>query len=466
MLYSRRGFLGGAVGCLGALAAPAVLAATVPRLRFGVLSDIHIGGRTEAPERLAFALRWLDAHGADAVLSPGDIAHHGYLAEIEKFAALWHAQFPNGRAKDGRKVKLMISTGNHDAWEGKGRLFDGDTTARTWKRLFNETFEPVWCKEVKGYTFIGAQWPTYKPDLEGYMAKVGPTLDRAKPFFYCQHEHPLNTCHEEGAKGAEDKGQSVRALSPYPNAVAFSGHSHFALSDERSVWQGAFTSIGSGCLHEGGLAFGYDNCSAFWHAPSKKNNIMAPLNDKEAAWGGDPDGACFLFVEVFDGFLVVHRRSAVFDDVIGPAWTVPVPSQAGGPLDFARRAAARTAPAFPDGAVAKATYCPKGHSLESKWRAGEPCVSVDFPAASASDGCRVFTYEITVRAGDKVVKKGRFFAPDFALPASRAPQPCTMLFAAKDLPAGTPLSFEIVPRECFGKTGRAIYVSNVVCTAV
>ena len=433
----------------------AVSALGTPRLRFGVLSDIHIGGRKEAPVRLAFALRWLDAHGADAVLSPGDIAHNGFVWQIEKFAELWKAQFPNGRAKDGRKVELMISTGNHDAWEGKGRLFDGDTAARTWKRLFNETFEPVWRKEVKGYTFIGAHWPTCHPDIEGFMSGVGPTLDRSKPFFYCQHEHPLDTCHGDFSNGC-DKGQSVRALSPYPNAVAFSGHSHCAVSDERTVWQGAFTSIGSGCLHEGGLAFGYDNCSAFWHSPSKTGNIMAPLNDREQAWGGDPDGACFLFVEVFDDFIIVHRRSSIADEAIGPAWTVPIPARAGGPFDFARRTTTRTPPEFPADAVAKATFCPRGHALESKWRAGEPCVAVDFPAARACDGCRVFTYEITARVGDKVVKKGRIFAPDFALPVSHPSLLGTILFARKDLPTGEDLTFDIVPRECFGKIGRAI----------
>ena len=48
MELTRRGFLAGA----GAAAfPPGVLAAAEPDLRFGVLSDVHIGGKPDAAER-------------------------------------------------------------------------------------------------------------------------------------------------------------------------------------------------------------------------------------------------------------------------------------------------------------------------------------------------------------------------------------------------------------------------------
>ena len=46
-----------------------------------------------------------------------------------------------------------------------------------------------------------------------------------------------------------DKGIATKTLSNYPNAIAFSGHSHYSLTDERSIWQGAFTSIGQSSLY-------------------------------------------------------------------------------------------------------------------------------------------------------------------------------------------------------------------------
>lgn len=466
---SRRAFLGSGLATLGGVLVPrSVWANEAPRLRFGVITDVHIGGRKEAPQRLETALRWLDARGIDAVLCTGDVAHSGQIYQMEAFAKIWYTVFP----KAGRKVELMISTGNHDAWEmglakqseenkRKNWLFYKDNAARTWKRLFNEDWAPVWRKEVKGYTFIGAQWPTFKPDLEGFMKEHGKEFDPTKPFFFGQHEHPKDTCHGVYACG-NDQGQSVRALSPFPNAVAFSGHSHCTVADERAVWQGAFTSIGVGCLHEGGLEFGYDNCSAFWH-PSSKTNLMAPLNDAAAQWGGDPDGGCFLYVEVFEKHLMVHRRSSVYDRDIGPAWYVPVPV-ADKTFDPTTRASTRVAPQFAKDATLKVEVCPKGHALESRVRKGEPCVHVTIPNAEpgpsrserAPWGSRVFTYDVAAVCEGKEIVKGKVFAAGFSLPLEEANRPTDWLVSLKDLPQGKDVVFTATPRECFGKAGDSL----------
>ena len=158
---------------------------------------------------------------------------------------------------NGERVELMISTGNHDidAWGGRWKNFiEEDMLAqrlnykgnleKTWRRLFNQEWELVWRREVKGYTFIGAQWSSLNPPIGEYLRAHAAELRGTKPFFYCQHEHPKGTCHGKYSMG-DDRGESVRALSPFPNAVALTGHSHCAISDERTVWQGAFTSIGA-----------------------------------------------------------------------------------------------------------------------------------------------------------------------------------------------------------------------------
>ena len=116
MNISRREFAGGLLGAGGFWALKGLADDGEPLLRFGVLSDIHIGGRKAAPVRLEFALKWLAARNVDAVLSPGDIAHSGLISEMERFASVWYRVFPGNRGPDGREVKLMISTGNHDAW--------------------------------------------------------------------------------------------------------------------------------------------------------------------------------------------------------------------------------------------------------------------------------------------------------------------------------------------------------------
>ena len=465
MNCSRRFFIGGVGAALGdwALPASAFAAPDAPSLRFGVISDVHIGGRKEAPERLRFTLKWMEAHGVEAVLCAGDIAHTGLIRQMEEFAAIWHSVFPDGKASDGRKVELMISTGNHDIAANWVKLSDAEARARKfcyrdnpqriWDRLFGETWDLVWRKEVKGFTFIGAQWQTLDPPIERYMKEHAKEIDPARPFFFCQHGHPQGTCHR-GLADCFDDGRAVRALSPFPNAVAFTGHSHCTLADERAVWQGAFTSIGAGCLHEGGYNFDYANAGAFWH-PSGKKHLMRPLNDPDA-WGGDPQGGCFEVVDVYADRLVVRRRSSVCDLPIGPDWIVPVPSRKGAPFDFAVRAATRSAPQFAKDAAVKVAVCPKGHPLENAAHAGEPCVHVSFPNARPVDGCRAFEYVVTAAVDGKPLRKLRFMAAGGARPEARSDLPTDCLFAAKDLPADREIVFSVVPRECFGKEGRPL----------
>ena len=490
MAISRRGFVGGALafgvgGWMPQAAASARGDTRPPMLRFGVVSDVHIGGKPDAAERLEKALRWLASKNVDAVLCPGDIAHSGNIRELEAFADVWRQVFPgNGEwgTGNGERVELMISTGNHDVepWGGRWKNFTEekmlaerfnyrDNLEKTWRRLFGQKWELIWRREVKGYTFIGSQWSSLNPPIEKYMKENAAAFDSGKPFFYCQHAHPKGTCHT-GSSGV-DKGESVRALSPFPNAVAITGHSHYAISDERTVWQGAFTSIGAGCLHEGFGGFEYDNVSAFWH-PSARRNLMASLADPRP-WGGDARAGCCELFEVFDDHLVVHRQSVEFGRPIGPAWVVPIPAKKGGPFDFARRTAWReahgAAPQFAAGAKVTARFCPTGHLLESAAHRGEPCVYVTFPRAQTVKGSRVFDYmvEATVVDGTSVGRAARplaaengivrkLIAAGFAYPEENADIPGECLFSAAELRKGSPVRFAVTPRDCFGLCGRPL----------
>ena len=476
MEISRRGFVGGALafGTLGGSRCRATVAdarqRVPPKLRFGVMSDVHIGGKPDAEATLEKALRWFAAENVDAVLCPGDIAHSGLIDELEKFAAVWYRVFPDGKAADGHKVELMIATGNHDvdAWGGRWKNFSEeelrahclnykDNPERTWQRLFGQKWEVIWRREVKGYTFIGSQWSSLNPPIEEYMRKNAATFDPTKPFFYSQHAHPKGTCHGAYSMG-DDHGESVRALSPFPNAVAITGHSHCAISDERTVWQGAFTSIGGGCLHEGAGGFNYDNVTAFWH-PSSRKRLMASLADPKP-WGGDAKGGGCELVEVYDQHLVVHRQSVVFGCPIGPAFVVPLPARKDGPFDFARRAAHRAAPQFAADAKIAAKFCPNGHALEIDARKGEPCIYVTFPRAKTVKGSRVFDYmvEACPDGGKPVTRK--LIAAGFAYPEAYADIPGECLFSVKELPVGKPIRLTVTPRDCFGLAGKPL-VKNI-----
>ena len=471
MMVTRRSFIGGAAAFgLSSGAAPRMALAmpsAKPKLRFGVLSDVHVGGKPDAEATAERVLRRLAAEEVDAVLCPGDIAHSGLIGELEKFAVVWRKVFEG----DGKRTELMIATGNHDvdAWGGRWNNFTAeemdarrfnwkDNPRTTWRRLFDQEWELVWRREVKGFTFIGAQWSSLNPPLGEYFRTHAAELRGPKPFFYCQHAHPKGTCHGAYSMG-DDRGESVAALSPFPNAVALTGHSHCAISDERTVWQGAFTSIGAGCVHEGAGGFDYDNVTAYWH-PSFRKKLMGSMADPQS-FGGDAKGGGFELVEVWDDHLVVHRLSAAFMRPIGPAWTVPVPARPGGSFDFSLRAARRTAagavPQFAADAKIAAEFCPKGHALEGAGRRGEPCIHVSFPRARTVKGSRVFDY-IVESAADGLPSPvaSRIVAAGFAYPEECADLPGECLFSAADLPHDRQVRFTVTPRDCFGLAGRPL----------
>ena len=290
---TRREFLrfsaGGFAASWAMFHATALAEAVAPRppLRLGGVSDIHIrnngktannyvGGTTGT---FRAALQYFRDKRVDAVVIAGDMADKGLDTHLLAVAEAWYSVFPDDKYPDGRPVAKFFVTGNHD-WEGfnYGKLAEKlypDAAERAkhvlqkdmagwWEKAFHEPYAPIYSKEIKGYTFIGAHWDMggYGPEagkkvyafgrIADFMSANGKKIDPALPFFYVQHPHPKDTCYGSWAWG-HDKGIVTKTLSAYSNAVAFSGHSHYSLTDERSIWQGAFTSVGTSSLRYTGL---------------------------------------------------------------------------------------------------------------------------------------------------------------------------------------------------------------------
>ena len=81
------------------------------RLKFGVLSDVHIRApKSEDLVEKAFA--YFRDREVDAVLIAGDIADKGLKDELRRCAVAWNRVFPEGSG-----VRQLFVYGNHD-WEG------------------------------------------------------------------------------------------------------------------------------------------------------------------------------------------------------------------------------------------------------------------------------------------------------------------------------------------------------------
>ena len=451
-----RGFAAPAGSCLGPGA----------RLKFGLLSDIHVS-QWEGPkgcETFLAALRRFRDREADAVVIAGDLTNSSFIEELTFVAKAWYAVFPDDKLPNGRRVEKVFVGGNHE-WEGwkygrtgvrrfpdpeeLKRHLVPEHYAEVWKDLFREDFAKAYRKDVKGYTFLCAHWPWHGKDGPALILREAPTLAKDKPFFYVQHPHPKGTVYhvDDGvADGSADAGGVTAALAKFPNAFAFSGHSHRSLTDERSIWQGAFTSVATATLRNVGATSGYENSGPMRNSEFKQ----MPYVSRNARQG--------QFVTVYDDRVVFERREFTTGKPLGDDWVVPLngPDK---PYAFAKRRAEERPAEFPaDAKVAVGAE----YDGQNRGRQKRRQVKVTFPAAlpAAARG-RAHGYEVQVlqTQGDFVdlpLLTKRVFAPGYGFPdAADAPE-VELVLNAGELPHECLLEFRAVAIGCFGARSRPI----------
>jgi hypothetical protein len=475
---TRRFFIGGSVA-FGAFGGNGILKAESPfrpgekpRLKFGVISDVHViwGANRET---FRHTLEYYRDSGVDAVMICGDIVDLGLVSDLEDVAADWQSVFPGNRAPDGRHVEKIFVTGNHD-WIGhkygtrvKNRYPDPADYAKNiletdlkgnWERIFDEPFAPVYMKEVKGYRFVGAQWirndcngrsEDFNGGIKEFYTEHAKDFDPTLPFFHAQHPHPKDTCYGPNAWG-RDNGVTTEMLSAYPNAVAFSGHSHYALTDERTVWQGAFTSIGTSSLRYSSVlnsdpAPGYENYSKYDEGKTMRRLPTA-------------DGRQGMLVSVFDDAISISRREFVTDQSLGSDWVIPLPAAESKPFAYAARAKSSIAPEFAPGGVVTVA---KGKGRSRGTRKNPPVekdvYNLSFPAAVSTAKTRAFEYRLTFIGKDGRREERRLVAPGFHMPVGhkRATEDVKCSFIAESLPAA-PFTVEVRALSSFNKEGAPI----------
>ena len=69
--------------------------------------------------------------------------------------------------------------------------------------------------------------------------------DPTKPIFVITHLNPIDTVYGSDAWGNADIHD---VLQDYPQVISLSGHSHYTVADERSIWQGSYTAMSTQSL--------------------------------------------------------------------------------------------------------------------------------------------------------------------------------------------------------------------------
>ena len=498
---SRRWFIGG-LASYGAFGGNRVFCAHAgkftggkPNLTFGVVSDVHVRlgptgegfAKGSDTTTLIHTLEWFRDQNVDAVMIVGDIADKGLVDELQAVAGAWFKVFPDDKALDGRHVQRLFVYGNHDYegfnYGGYAKKIWEDETERAkhvlrtdqkanWENIFHEEYSPIMSWNVKGYAFVGGHWTADKcrgweetgiGGVEEFFDAHRSLLDPKKPFFYFQHPHPKDTCYGSWAWGHDD-GRATRALSAFPNAIAFSGHSHTTLTHDQSIWQGAFTSLGTSSLRYTGGAYakarlpmGYENGGGAAAYDACKIT---------GGYGSTMDGRQGMLVRVYDSHVAFTRREFVYDQSLGEDWVLPLPAAEPKPFSFAEHAKRSIAPEFPAGAallVSRARGKNRGAAAKGTTPAvpseEKPIFVLDFPAADAVRGGRVVDYEIVSAPKDGGGKVKRYLMADgynMSEDNPRTHRPQTVRIAADQLPQGVKFRFAVRPVNSLGKPGRPI----------
>lgn len=440
--------------------AEALLTLGEPNLVIGIVSDIHLRG-TDTAATFQHTLEYFRSIRVDGVIIAGDMADQGLESQLKVVADTWFKVFPDDKGLDGRHTERLFIYGNHDlegyTWGGTIDSVGSETAnaqgigrrpGEVWKKYFGEEYTPIWMKTVGGYHFIGAHWhPNNIPGLSEVLGEHASELTGEKPFFYIQHPHLKNTCNGPWAWGQDD-GSVTRLLSGYPNAVAFSGHSHSPLTDDRNLWQGDFTSIGTASLRY------------LYPMPARENTYQDDSNIRPVYQMPNMDcsqGRQGMVMRVYDNCLTFERREFVYDQQVGDNWMLPWPISQSQPLTFDYRAGTAAIPQFPAGAVATATQA------DGRDRNGTPTrqVTVHFPNVLQKDtGVRAFDFEVQVEwewlDARFISATKRVFSPGSLFSEAQDQNEVTCVFAVDELPKDRRYRFLVRPCNCYSGKGNPI----------
>ena len=218
-------------------------------------------------------------------------------------------------------------------------------------------------------------------------------------------------------------------LENHPQAVSISGHTHLAIEDERTIWQGEFTAIHGGVLR--------------WVTPQKPAPQSGLVDTLDRFKGRN-----FIYIEVFKNEMVIYRFDANTLCEIKPdqRWRITLPHTPRKAVYTAERSRKEPAPQFPAGAKAKIIRDGKNFYLHLD-RAEHPDM--------------VLAYKVKLTYDDNSRKVPEFFVSSDYFLRERQPGRALNISQKIKLPAGSG-KMEITPFATFGKAGKTLVTKFII----
>lgn len=322
-------------------------------------------------KNLQNTLAVLKNNNVDMILFAGDIGDLGTRFAFQTY------MYAIDEAFGDDKPILQTIMGNHDYWNKN--MF----TAINHRKAFQEIVgQSPWTHYVvNGYHFIGAS-PDYGSMDRGYSLTAkwldcelqkAAAESNGKPIFVMTHNQPENTSY-----GSEDWGDKTldAVLSKYPNVINFSGHVHYSLLDERSIWQGVYTVLNTQSL-------------SYTELEAGKENGTIPPNANATPMG--------YILDFSENQITVHRINFADgkkgrEEKAERLWTFSLPYTNDGRYSFERRKAENQKPVITD---TTGTATVRGDKLMLSFTAG-------------TDDDFVHSYKVVIDGKDT-----KFFFSDF-----------------------------------------------------
>ena len=475
MQMTRKGFIGGMCAAGTLCAECRVCGATErfgkPDLRIGLLSDIHLSlgpttDSTTATRLFRHALEYFRERHVDGVLVSGDLTHRGLETELKAVADAWYSVFPDGKLPDGSPVANLMHYGDHDAearfysdWLKSSfakagvpvprSLSQGELRKELWEEYFKKPWSPLRHVRVKGFDFVLSNFmreggKSAPNDLADRLAAM--KLDPMRPFFYSQHRYIGGTYLADEEMWGHDNGVAGKVLPQHPSCIAFTGHTHYMLTDDRNVWMGDFICINNGALKDAPVGRMRENgVDIPWHKTDyMRDTQMRQLDSRQGHHG--------MVMSLFGDTVVLERRDFGCDMPLGPDLVFSVDPKLRSRFSVAERKARSVVPELPT--VAKVLVS-RSVGKNRRGVAVEQVV-VRFPVVGPmARRQRAFDYVVRVlRPDGSLMKEKRVYSSGINMPPENDVKEAICVFAVSELAPGD-VRVTVAPANCWRVEGRS-----------
>ncbi len=213
---------------------------TGAKLKVGLISDPHCITTTTWNGNFARSLSYFKEQAVDAIVIAGDITDKAFASNYAVYNKTISDVFGDERPE------IITTMGNHDFWKVHSIMSPKDEMYELYEEEVGVA--PNYHTTVKGYHFISVSPDTDSLNYNSSVEWLAEQMEQAasdkpeQPIFITAHTNGENT-----TPGASSRELS-KVLENYPQAMLFSGHTHYACQDERTIYQENFTSVDLGSV--------------------------------------------------------------------------------------------------------------------------------------------------------------------------------------------------------------------------